>query len=471
MSDVIVTLTENSLNVKNGLDPLAAERDWSHNVVSLKNTTTPTVTFEHASPPASAGSSATKGVATLVKTASATFQLDAVRRQGPHTVQPTVWSIDAGHASPVTVQTGGTLDLKLASRVRVSTWLSAGQALMGRIPKPTDKDPSHVNQTWQTIAFTGIDDVTFVATVWPKLDSKGVATEDFRFAPNFINFGVDAEAFLRDVLDLLHKQKVQVFASVFLDQGVPVSNQPQVSDGFVAYVKARAAAAAKAAGGTPTQTQLRAQFTTFSTNLVKFFDDKNLDIDGISFDLENGNIGAAQRPAMEALYLELAAALAVKGRYLAYAGPPSPPINPSMMPEQPFDLARNPNIIVRPMSYIVPREPVIRFALDPSKAALHPGQIQIGVGSTSAAIATEAKDVFARYRVGLIHFAVAGTGPIKDYAALDQALNPGLPPPGTLGQPLQGPLNPQRIAAMKTAGATWPPADYAADGVHKSQRG
>jgi hypothetical protein len=469
MSDVIVNLTENSLGVKGGLDALAVERDWSHHVVALKNTSSGTGTIENASPPASATTAGATGIAKLVKSASASFQLDRVRRQGPHTVQATVWSVDAGHAPPITVQTGGTLDLKLASRVRVSTWLSAGQASMGRIPKATDKDPSHVAQTWQNIAFTGIDDVTFVATVWPKLDASGVATEDFRFAPNFINFGVDAEAFLRDVLVLLHKQKVQVFASVFLDQGVPVGNQPKVSDGLVAFVKARAKAAAKAAGAAPNQAQLRAQFTTFATNLVKFFDDKNLDIDGISFDLENGNIGAAERPAMEALYLELAAQLAVKGRYLAYAGPPSPPINPSMMPEQPFDLARNPNIIVRPMSYIVPREPVIRFALDPAKAALHPGQIQIGVGST--AVVAEARDTFARYRVGLIHFAVASIGPIASYAALDQALNPGLPPPGTLGQPLQGPLNAQRIAAMKTAGATWPGPEYVEDGVHKTQRG
>jgi hypothetical protein len=142
-----------------------------------------------------------------------------------------------------------------------------------------------------------------------------------------------------------------------------------------------------------------------------------------------------------------------------------------MMAEQPFDLARNPNILVRSMSYIVPREPVIRFALDSaaSKPGLHPGQFQIGVGMTN--VEAETRDTFARYRVGLIQFAVASKGPIANYAKLNAALNPGLPPAGTLGQPLQGPLNAQRIAAMKSAGATWPAPEFAADGVHRSQRG
>jgi hypothetical protein len=174
------------------------------------------------------------------------------------------------------------------------------------------------------------------------------------------------------------------------------------------------------------------------------------------------------------LYEAYADELGKQGRYLAYANSAFTSHTDGISTWMPYELAQYPNIIARPMSYQseARRERVIKFALpdETAGAGLHPGQIQTGLAtampptSTPASIITEVDKTQRKYRVGFIQFGFNGS-PAPDkahpkrtqssaFAEYDAALNPDGPPHGTLGQPLQGPLNAERIAVLDKAAKT-----------------
>jgi hypothetical protein len=148
----------------------------------------------------------------------------------------------------------------------------------------------------------------------------------------------------------------------------------------------------------------------------------------------------------------------------AFAGPANSGKNPASMREQPYSLGLNRNILVRPMSYDIGfkikdgREDMVRYDLE--RAHLHPSHLQVGVGTDTTSNKITHKDIttecaiYHTYRVGLIHWHVSKTlAELDKYVDHDKALNPDGPQRGTLGQPMQGPLGPQRIAAFEAAGA------------------
>jgi len=432
------------------LDPLAQEKDFSHDEVQLQNQAQPPPPQKVNPPPGSS-------VAELIVTAGASYDVKSVERDGPHW-NPIVWTTSP--APPINVTDGNAVDVELTARARISAWTSA--PALARTPDASD--PSRIAASWRALgSFEGLDDVTFIATVVPAVPSGGSVADDFFWAPNFLGFFGNVNgnpngpaddgkctAFLNDALDFFHSKGVQVFVSVYLDAGTP-PNVPFVQP-FVNFLRATQ--------GTATMVDPK-PFMHNAENLVAFFESRNLDIDGVSYDVEGGGLGASDRPAMESLYKAHGRVLGRKGRYLAYAGPASTPLNAAGMPEQPYALAKHPNVIVRTMSYDVKngvlgageREKVIRFALTTS--GLHPGQIQIGHGTSSggavetwSSIAKECANVHRKYRVGVVHWALGSSADVANFKVWNDQLNPGLPLPPQVGQPLQGPLNGRRRSLL-----------------------
>jgi hypothetical protein len=95
---------------------------------------------------------------------------------------------------------------------------------------------------------------------------------------------------------------------------------------------------------------------------------------------------------------------------------------------------------------------------------VHPSHLQVGVGTVTTARPITHDDIvkecptYHGYRVGLIHWhlqidTAAQRQRLAYYEKFDKALNPDGPQRGTPGQPMQGPLGPQRLAAFAAAGA------------------
>jgi hypothetical protein len=303
---------------------------------------------------------------------------------------------------------------------------------------------------------------------------------------------------MRDAIQFFHAQKIQVFAGYEIvtqnwndlkpldlkekteaeikqmkaDREAQVNalkRDRAVGDAFVHWLSAKGGAVS--------------DFEAHAKKLVAFFDDRGLDIDGISYDLEiddkneGAGLGRRHAPAIQALYLAVMRQLSLKERYLAFAAAPMP--DATYMHEQPYTLGSTVKMIVRPMSYRVPsekqptygakratgegRKAVITDSLQ--KLHLHPSHLQIGLttrknqpGKISVDEARKECETYRRHRVGFMHWylEVNEAGPDRDYdlgqyREYDRALNTDAPPRGTLGHPLQGPLGPQRLKAFADA--------------------
>ncbi|MBL9013346.1 MAG: hypothetical protein JNL83_04170 [Myxococcales bacterium] len=399
--------------------------------------------------------------ADLVTIGKAAYTVKEVRRAGPH-FAPIHWKLTPPDAK---VTDGNTTTVKVHGRARLSAWCEATSFYNAADPKAADK----IAPRWRDKIFKGLDDMTVLVTVFNKEDS-----DDSDWAENYLsNNPQDREEFLRQFIRFMHKQDVQVFVGVFADTGVPGPSK-KLGDRFTRWLRK------KVKGQTG---PLKPLFEEHARLLLKFFDDKGLDIDGISYDHEifsssetkNNTtvnwqgLGEKDRPAVEALYQAVADECAKKGRYVAYANSAFEAPGTGITKWMPYELALYPNIIARPMSYLANRKKLIEYALGGVK--LHPGQLQVGwasrstpvtgvdaqgkpvikewkVPDTMATITKEAGDLERKYRVGLIQFALEHDSQPAAYAAIDKALNPDGPPTGTKGQPLQGPLNDQRMAAI-----------------------
>lgn len=458
---VTVTLKDH----QSDLHDLAKEekRGWAvHEVVLQEDATTARDSTNVL--PATGSSQTATADADLVTTLGAAYTVKEVRRAGPH-FAPIHWKLTPADAK---VTDGSTTTVEVHGRARLSAWISENNFYNAKDPKAADK----IDPKWKDKSFAGLDDVTILVTVFNKEDS-----DEVEWAENYLqNNPQDRLEFTKQLIKFFHKQNVQVFAGVFADTGVPGPSK-KLGDRFTRWLRKKVK---------DKKPPLKPLFEEHARLLLAFFDDKGLDIDGISYDHEIFGskekvgdkevtwlgLGEKDRPAVEALYQAVADECAKKGRYCAYANSAFEAPGTGITKWMPYELALYPNIIARPMSYLSNREKLMQYALGGVK--LHPGQIQVGWASrstpvtgvddkgnpvikswkipdTMASIEKEAGKLERLYRVGLIQFALESTDQPGAYAAIDKALNPDGPPPGTKGQPIQGPLNDQRVAALAAA--------------------
>lgn len=432
---------------KGGLDDLAKEdkRDWSVNEVVVKHTATSLagrIDRMNAIPATGTVQSASNAVV-FESAPDVRLDVQSVVRHGPH-ASPIIWTI-RDPKPPSSLAPGASADLTLGARVRISMWAnmtSFWDAAKDDIQRARFK------------GLSGLDDITLLVSVNLKDDTSGeLEWADNFLAPNKTTSDARKTLAVARCIQFFHAQKVQVFAGLYMDTGMAAN--AKYYNRFVKFLK-----------GT-------SDFTAHAQAVSEFFKQRSLEIDGISYDIEGGSngttaMGTADLPKMKLYYETMAAELAKKERYLAFAaGAARSDAQTFVMKEQPFWLASTPNIIVRPMSYNIGksgRTEMVKYALGsvvPSGRGLHPGQFQVALATslsggedhTHAEIAKELETVHRRFRVGFIHWNLDNHTKAADYALHDAALNPDGPPVGTLGQPLQGPLGPQRIAAFAAAAA------------------
>ena len=414
-----------------------------------------------------------------------TAMLKRVQRLGSYSV-PIDWKLD-GTASATLAPAHPSVKIGITGRVRLSAWAQPNNNWIDSKAKST----KFARGRWKDLdPRWGLDDITFTQTV--RLVDPGSPPQELPlingkpdpdavwWAGNFLPGHADKvrTAWMKDAIQFFHAHDIQVLAGYeIVTQDWTVLKAPsaqtvnalkrdrRVGDAFVKWLGAKGAT--------------MSDFDAHAKKLVKFFDSRELDIDGISYDLEiddkNEGVGLGRRhaPAIEALYVAVMRELALKERYLAFAAAPIP--DASHMHEQPYTLGNIINIVIRTMSYRVPsegytgsggkgqtgkgRERVITDSL--GKLNLPPSHLQIGLttrenqpGKISVSDATKECATYRSYRVGLIHWYVdildLNLGQYRDY---DKALNATAPPRGTRGQPLQGPLGPQRLRAFKDAKA------------------
>ena len=461
-------ITLKDRDAKGDLDPLAQEtkRGWDSTEIILE-----------LDPPGSGildSCSIQPGTSTarLVTKLGASYTVKEVRRVGPH-FAPIIYQINEPGKSPGTpikVADKGSVTIECGGRARISAWIDS--AVMWNNKAPMSSDPNRIEKRWRGLTWGGLDDLTVLVSIW----NVG-QTDDVDWAENFVpaSSGKPEKAkYFGQIIEMMHAQRVQVFAGMFSDTGVP-GPSVKLGDAFTRWLRAKVAGQ---------KGPLKPLFANHAKKAVDFFDNQGLDIDGISMDHEifitspptpgMTALNASDRPAITALYQAYADELGKKGRYLAYANSAFTSHTDGISVWMPYELAQYPNIIARPMSYQSEqrRERVIKFALpdETAGAGLHPGQLQTGLAtampptSTPASIIAEVGKTQRKYRVGFIQFGFDGSSaPDKAhpkrtqtsaFAEYDTALNPDGPPHGTLGQPLQGPLNAERIAVLDKAAKT-----------------
>ena len=411
------------------LTPEAKEvtRQWIETRIVLR-----TASPAGAPPPAQVVPEPT-GALEFRESSSSTFVVEQVKRETPFAV-PILWKIRNG---PVELRPGGPArNLELSARARVSIWCD-GKAGPLLDDKKAKQGLVRINRdAFKNVR--GLDDISFVQTVQMKSGSDG-AEFDFAFLPFTPKQRLE---FLKDAIAFLHSLKIQVCAGFEI-----------VTAGEAEHQKKRRKQAAEFAdflGKT-------SDFAPAAKKLVDFFDNQGLDIDGICYDLEIDGpqlkTFRANNARLRDYFFAVADKLAEKGRFLSYATGQVPD-NVGLLIDQPFTLARHPNIVVRPMAYPGPRERTVKAAL--ATDGLHPSQIQVGVGTDQAnkfevtieQFDAECEALYRKNRVGVVHWHLASRARLDSTNGHNDKLNPGEDPPGTLGQPLQAPLGPQRVQAF-----------------------
>ncbi len=413
---------------------------------------------------------AVNGVVTLDLDISALkkFELVAARASGPH-----YDLIEARFATPIALSSGQTL-APIPERLRLSAWTPAVAVLTkNSAGQATFDSTNHFTIEPGILASpcTGLDDVSLITTVFLTdailASSPTIAIDWAADFPGTELVGIirgnkklDLDAirldFLRKVIATFHAKRVQVFAGFYVDTGNTV---------------AAGSSAAQAAVTTEHAARLAAlldpkksfSMSDFAKQLVGFFDTRDLDIDGIWFDFEVASLSDAHEPRMRELIYEVSRALAVRGRYLAFASAndqaaggnaPGAPNMISHFFSHPSSLATLPNVITRPMSYDSGR---FKTALQCyGTYGVRPQGLQIAVGkgngkpNVDSLIESEAPQLRA-HRAGLIHWAFQSAGSFVAYTKADAIMNKDAPPHGTFGQPIQGPLNRDRLAVLQAA--------------------
>lgn len=371
---------------------------------------------------------------------------DGAQLEPIHWVGPT--------SGPVSFTAGETTKLDLRGRARLSVWTSP----------QIHVTENHLFDDGVLSQLNAIDDVTFVQTV--RVDDKGLPKWAWNcsnrlFGDKSVSEDQRKTDFFREAVECLHKKGIQAFAGF----EIVTKGEKQNFDEATTFL---------------TWLRNTEDFTEHAQKLLAWFSTRKIFIDGISYDLEITGLGTDERdrPHIAALYTAVAAELAKDGRYLAYApaaayktAPKPDYLNPPVIFAQPYSLARlAPNIIVRPMAYdIGPKMRREMVDLSLNELQLHPGQLQVGVGTdtTEQPISyddffNECRDIYRLYRVGVILWHLHSLGPRpnnkktatvsgeNDAITLTDSnavLNTDLPT-ASIGQPIQGPLSDERLAVL-----------------------
>jgi outer membrane protein OmpA-like peptidoglycan-associated protein len=191
--------------------------------------------------------------------------------------------------------------------------------------------------------------------------------------------------------------------------------------------------------------------------------------DGLGLDFEFGGLVLKDTAKLTDLLHRAAVALGTKHKVLTIAagvfGVGASPFE-EFQKAQPPEMAQGvPNIIFRPMSYKsnVSRggapeadsvsQDRIKKCLDHllAKAKLHPNQVQMGINESgdpggwvsgmSGKLMTDIAGILRTRRAGSVYWLLGALDPpTARLEAIEQALNPGEAPPGSMHQPLQAPL-------------------------------
>lgn len=407
------------------------------------------------------------------------IELVAVRQHGPH-YEPIEWRPE----QPIALTDGMTLP-PIPERLRISAWTPAVALIAKNGKGQATFDAGNrltIDPRILASPCTGLDDVSIVNTVFltgkilgasPALevgwadDFPGMELIDIIKKNSALRLDDIRTDLLEKTIAAFHAKRVQVFAGFYVDTGntVKLGSSPAQE----AVTKANAARLIELVGNS------KWSMREFAQKLVGFFDDKQLEIDGIWFDFEVAafprGLADTDEPRIRDLLYEVALAFGKEGRYVAFASandqsahdtgtPAHPPAAPSMLGHffsHPSSLARMPNVITRPMSYDSGRFNTVRQCYGHYGVLPQNLQIAVGLGNGKPNVDAEMKNSAAQIRqnrCGLIHWAFRSANNLKAYEAADAIMNAGAPPHGTFGQPIQGPLNRKRLQVMRDAGAT-----------------
>ncbi len=494
-------------------DPSVTEThfEWEDHEVILRLTA--------ADPPFGIGPPNAGGEVTLFAR-DLTWQLDGVQHKGPHTwpivyrATPSAATIKAGDSVTVTLKERHRISA-WAEATSLVRKVAGGQADMRSDDSFGDRKRRNYYQLpgWLD-DLAGLDDVSVVSTVffnsagddidWARNllqdtdDSWDPNSDDAKANPDspanklgasnlarHVDFNMVRLRFMRELIEACHARRIQVFAGFYVDSGNGNAASIDHSARMMKFVR-----------GT-------ADPVVMAGKLAAFFARNELEVDGVWFDFEVDKLnprprGATafttdDRPRIEAWVRAVADEFGKRGRYVAFAA--APDRNGQMQNHffsHPADLAQYPNVLCRPMSYdsrpktvgdvtvlcdstkagsafVTPVQPADRVGIAKRCLGfygLHPAQLQIAVGHCSNESSGEVRGKLGpgatearALRIGLIHWNLGGPDDAREYATCDANLNgPDPIPRGTLGQPIQGPLNAERVKVLDDAVARAKPA-------------
>lgn len=358
---------------------------------------------------------------------------------------------------------GETGTLLVSARLRISVWAFTppfAKSLVGTGPKATKEDRDVVLDAdlLTLLQQAGIDDLSLVHTIgWDQRESgqsKAKPPTWKGFRP--LGSADHREAYLRNLIDALHKIGVQVLVGFELVKAT--INRGQTLTAAEKTTKANAQDFADWL-----RNASAAEIEDYAHSIYAFFATKGLDIDGVGFDFELDELGDAHKDNLALLYQKTSDAMAHRNGIVSYANAPfleDGVTSHGFMRVQPFSIAASgPNLLARPMCFdavnstkVSDIEASIACALrspqdsKPGGAGLHPSQVQFGIWASKVPGGLEkfCREVLRPNRIGLMIYNLPpdraqATTFLKNCATWNAALNPGEGPPGQPGLPLQVP--------------------------------
>ena len=353
--------------------------------------------------------------------------------------------------------------LVVSARLRMSVWAFTppfAKSLVGTGPKATQKDKDVVLDAdlLALLPQAGIDDLSLVHTIgWDQRDSGQSKPKPPRWK-GFVPLGSadHREAYLRNLIDALHKIGVQVLVGFELVK--PTIRRGQTLTDSEKTLKANAQDFADWLHNASAS-----EIEDYAHSIYAFFATKGLDIDGIGFDFEFDELGDAQKDNLALLYQKTSDAMAHRNGIVSYANAPfleDGAGSHGFMRVQPFSIAATElNLLARPMCFdavnstkVADIEASIACALrspqdsKPGGAGLHPSQVQFGIWAAKVTGGLEklCREVLRPNRIGLMIYNMPpdrtqAIAFLKNCALWNAALNPDEGPPGQPGLPLQVP--------------------------------
>jgi hypothetical protein len=278
-----------------------------------------------------------------------TVTVKKAQRLGSYSV-PIVWKLD-GTTSATLTPASPSMKVEINGRVRLSAWATPNNFWVDS----SGKTKKFARDRWKAIDDRwGLDDITFTQTVrlldpaasppmGAPLNSGKPDPEAVWWASNFLPSLSDQERedWMRDAIQFFHAHNIQVFVGyeiVTQDWTTLVPPDPkQVTDkdefdrklkyynALVADMNRNRSLGNAFVRWLEAKGDKMSNFEEHAKKLVGFFDNRGLDIDGISYDLEidgkNNGVGLASKhtSAIQALYMAVMLQLSAKERYLAFA--------------------------------------------------------------------------------------------------------------------------------------------------------